>query len=270
MTMTELARALHVSRPTVSLWETGRRRPVSSAWPALAAALRLRIEEVAALVADHPPARHDGAALPSLGRLRRHGGLSQRALAERLGAAPTTVSMWETAGVRVSVGHIDELARILDVSPDDLVAPPPDPPADSRPLRRLRRRVGMSQREAAAHLGVAVGTLARYEAGERATPVAIARRMAVAYRCRLVEVLRHGGSPVGPVLTASGWPPAHLPAAIRAARLTAGMTKVGLGRAVGRSGQSVHGWEIGRCRPSPSTCRRLEVVLGLPAGRLPI
>ena len=56
---------------------------------------------------------------------------------------------------------------------------------------------------------------------------------------------------------------------IRALRTAAGMTKVGLGRAVGRSGQAVAGWEAGRTRPTPGTFRRLEVVFGLSAGRFP-
>ena len=126
----------------------------------------------------------------------------------------------------------------------------------------------MSQREAAAHLRVAVGTLARYEAGERATPVAVVRRMAVAYRRSVGEVLRHSGTPVSP-LPVAPWSADDLPAVITALRSTAGLTRAGLGRVLDRSGQAVHSWETGRSRPSPVTCRRLEAVLGLPTGLLP-
>jgi transcriptional regulator with XRE-family HTH domain len=161
LTMTELARALHISRPTLSLWEKGRRRPARSLWPRLAAVLGLELAEVAALFADHPPARLDGRPLPSLSMVRRRSGMTQRELAGLVGVAPTTLAMWENARVRVAPGTADELARVLDTDVAALAAEhggvaAPDP----RPLRRLRTELNMSQREAAAHLGIALGTLA--------------------------------------------------------------------------------------------------------------
>jgi transcriptional regulator with XRE-family HTH domain len=126
----------------------------------------------------------------------------------------------------------------------------------------------MSQREAAAHLRIAVGTLARYEAGERATPVTVVRRMAAIYHRGVGEVLRSSGTPVVP-LPPVPWTPGDLPEALTALRLAAGLSKVALGRLVGRSGQAVSQWEAGRSRPTPATCRRMEAVFGLPAGRLP-
>ena len=61
----------------------------------------------------------------------------------------------------------------------------------------------------------------------------------------------------------------EVPDVIRALRTAAGLTKVGLGRAVDRSGQAVAGWESGRTLPTPATFRRLEVVFGLGPGRFP-
>lgn len=60
----------------------------------------------------------------------------------------------------------------------------------------------------------------------------------------------------------------HVPDGIRAPRLAAGLSKAGLGRAVGRSGQAVAGWEDGRTRPGEVTRRRLESVFGLAVGVL--
>jgi DNA-binding transcriptional regulator YiaG len=271
LTATELARALLVSRPTVAAWEKGIRRPVRGHWPLLGAHLGLPPDGVDALFADSPPARLDGAPLPSLATVRRRAGLTGRALARLVAVAPTTLSMWETAGVRVPSGVAAELARVLDTDVTTLAAHPslsaavPDP----RPLRRLRRESGMSQREAAAYLRIALGTLARYEAGERRVPVAVARRMAVVYRRATAEVVDSCGIELPPLPPGPRWRPRDVPAGIRAARVSTGLTRAALGRAVDRSGQTVRAWDTGCRLPGPRTCRRLEVVLGLPPGTLP-
>jgi transcriptional regulator with XRE-family HTH domain len=271
MTRAQLARMMHLSRPTISGWEKGRRRPARHYWPSLGKALGLTLVEVAALFADHPPARGDGTPLPSLAIVRRRSGMTQRALARSIGVAPTTLAMWETAGVRVPLGVIDEIAHELAIDVTRLVsAPPPSSaPVDPRPLRRLRKRMGMSQREAAAHLGIAVATLARYESGDRLLPIKLARRMAALYRCPMAIVLGHGGQSLPPLPPGKVWREDQIPEGIRAARLAAGMTKVELGRALGRSAQAVYKWERGQTRPTAATCRRLEAVLGLPPGRVP-
>ena len=42
-------------------------------------------------------------------------GLSQEKLAEAIGTTPNTISRWETATYRPSVGDLDKLARFFDV-----------------------------------------------------------------------------------------------------------------------------------------------------------
>jgi transcriptional regulator with XRE-family HTH domain len=270
MTRARLARMMHLTRPTISGWEKGRRRPARHYWPSLGKALGLTLAEVAVLFADHPPARGDGTPLPSLAFARRRSGMTQRALARSIGVAPTTLAMWETAGVRVPLGIIDEIAHVLEVDVPRLVSEPPSrAPADPRPLRRLRKSRGMSQREAATHLGIAVATLARYESGDRLLPIKLARRMAALYRCPTAVVLSHGGRSLPPLPPGRVWRADQVPEGIRAARLSVGMTKVELGRALGRSAQAVHKWERGETRPTTATCRRLEAVLGLSSGQVP-
>jgi transcriptional regulator with XRE-family HTH domain len=270
LTITQLARALHVSRPTVSYWERGVRRPARSLWSRLGAVLGLDEAEIASLFADHPPARLDGRPLPSLASVRRRAGVTQRALAQHVGVAPTTLSMWETAGIAVSPAMASRLADALDTEPETLAADPVvGPVRDPRPLRHMRREARMSQREAATHLGISMGALARYEAGQRCAPVPVARRMASAYRRPVADVLTACGIELLPLPARVRWRPEELPEGIRAARTAAGLTKVALGRAIGRSGQAIRGWENGRSRPDVAMCRRLEVVLGLPAGKLP-
>lgn len=268
LTVAELARAVHVTRTTVSAWERAQRGVARHHWPALGAALGLEPHEVAALFAEYPAARLDGLRLPSLAGARRAAGLTQRELAEQVGVAPTTLSMWESAGVPVPAAVASRLGQLLGTDLRLLASAPSAAGPDPRPLRRLRTAARMSRREAAAQLGISVGSLSRYEAGERRLPVAVLRRMAAAYGRPVSELLRHGGCRILP-LPARRWRPEQVPAALTALRTGAGLSKVGLGRLVGRSGQAVSGWERGRARPSPATCRRLEMVFGLPTGRLP-
>ena len=269
MSRADLARTLHLSRPTVSGWANGRSRPARHYWPSLGRALGLTQAEIEVLFADGPPARHDGGPLPSLAFVRRHSGLTQRALARAVGVAPTTLAMWETAGVRVPQGLIDVIAHVLDTDVAGLTSRPPCVGVeDPRPLRRLRKNAGMSQREAAAHLGIAIATIARYESGDRRLPVKMVRRMAALYRCPTSSILRHSGTTLLPLPPGRTWGAEQVPEGIRAARLAAGLTKVQVGRAVGRSAQAVYKWELGLARPRPQTCRRLEVLLGLPPGRI--
>jgi DNA-binding XRE family transcriptional regulator len=85
----------------VAIWKRGDRAVARYHWPAIGAALDLQPDEVGALFAGQPLARLDGERLPSLGSLRRAAGLHQRVVADRVGVAPTTLSMWETGKVRV-------------------------------------------------------------------------------------------------------------------------------------------------------------------------
>lgn len=268
LTLTELARRMHVSRPTVSIWERGDRAVGRHYWPTLAVVLSLTDDQVVDLFRGRPSSRSDGRRLPGLGPARRTARLTQRRLAERVGVAPTTLAMWENAGAPVPFDMVRTLAAELRSPIAVLTAPPPADMADQRPLRRYRRAAGMTRAEAAAHLGVSPGALSRYESGDRRTPVQVARRMGKLYGQSLMEVLSHSGL-VLPALPIGQWRPEDLPAVLQALRLAAGLSKVHLGRAVGRSGQAVAGWEAGRTRPSTALCRRLEIVLGLPAGRPP-
>jgi DNA-binding XRE family transcriptional regulator len=123
----------------------------------------------------------------------------------------------------------------------------------------------MSQREAAAHLGVAVGTLGRYEAGQRTTPLPVVRTMARIYRRPLREVLQHSGVAVEPLPAGRSWSPTELPQVIRALRTAAGLSTTELGRAVGPSGALLG---EGAGRPSADIRRRLELLLALGPGSL--
>jgi len=261
-----LARAVHVSRPTVVMWERGGCSVPRHHWPRLAAALGLGLDEVAELLRGRAPGRLDGVRLPSLGHGRRAAGLRQRDLADRLGVAVTTVSTWETTAARVPLQHAESIADLLGAPIARLRSGPP-PEVDTRPLRALRLGARMHRREAACHLGVALTTLARYEAGTRQPPVAVLRRMADLYGQPVDVLLRHG--PAVLPLPPAPWQPDDLPVLLLALRTRAGLTKADIGRRLGRTGQAVRSWEVGRARPTSATCRRLELMFRLPPGSIP-
>lgn len=48
-------------------------------------------------------------------RLRRERGLTQSALACRMGVTPQAVSKWETGRALPDLAHVDELAAVLEV-----------------------------------------------------------------------------------------------------------------------------------------------------------
>jgi transcriptional regulator with XRE-family HTH domain len=61
---------------------------------------------------------------PGIGRrlanMRKRRGLTQCALARRVGVAVSTVKGWEHARIALSIGRIQQLARSLECPPSDL------------------------------------------------------------------------------------------------------------------------------------------------------
>ncbi len=83
---------------------------------------------------------------------RKKAGLSQEALAERLGVSRQAVSKWETGETEPEIGKLRTLAAVFSVSTDWLLSEEEEPPAptsvpnwvDALPgtLRKLFRRYG--------------------------------------------------------------------------------------------------------------------------------
>jgi ribosome-binding protein aMBF1 (putative translation factor) len=86
--------------------------------------------------------------------------------------------------------------------------------------------------------------------------------MALIYRRPTSELLERYARPRS-ALPRQPWTENDLPHVLTALREAAGLTRVGLGRQVGRSGQAVRCWETGRTQPPPLVRRRLERVLRL-------
>jgi transcriptional regulator with XRE-family HTH domain len=89
---------------------------------------------VAGLATDEERIRH------RLRALREEHGLSLDAVAQAAGMAPSTLSRLETGKRRLAVDHLGPLARALDTSVDELLAPERQ---DPRVRRRARTVAGM-------------------------------------------------------------------------------------------------------------------------------
>jgi transcriptional regulator with XRE-family HTH domain len=135
-------------------------------------------------------------------------------------------------------------------------------------LADLRRAAGLTQRELALHLGITVRTVAHWEAGTRPVPLAAARPLARLLRRPLSRILLATGLQPARVSSPHTWRPADLPQVLADLRRSSGWSAAALGRRIGVSGWTVRSWEAGSTLPSPSTCQRLELVLGLPRDSL--
>ncbi|MBU1949087.1 MAG: transcriptional regulator, partial [Candidatus Eisenbacteria bacterium] len=143
----DLAKILRVTVSTVSYWETKRANPSIRS-----------LSRVLRFLGYDP--RPQAKAFPELIRQLRQGlGLSQEGLAEKIGVDPSTVRKWEKLGYHPRPQLYARLAKILRI---------PDPPEDSPIGERIRARrlkLGMTQAEASAQIGVSQDTLSRWELG---------------------------------------------------------------------------------------------------------
>ncbi len=60
--------------------------------------------------------------MPTLQQLRQLAILTQAELAEELGVSVTTISHWETGSKRPRASNIRKLAKVLGVSPQEVLA----------------------------------------------------------------------------------------------------------------------------------------------------
>jgi transcriptional regulator with XRE-family HTH domain len=96
--------------------------------------------------------------------------LLQREVGERLGVDKGTVYNWENSRSKPDIEYMPAVIRFLGYNP----LSPPQNLADR--LVRARTALGLSQKDAAAQIGVDASTLARWERGEREPEGALAAR----------------------------------------------------------------------------------------------
>jgi transcriptional regulator with XRE-family HTH domain len=205
--------------------------------------------------------------------LRRGAGLPVRRIAQHLGVRESTVYNWEAGRARIPGDHLPGLASLLGAPPSALVpvlrsSPPPGARGPVPPLRRLRRRTGLSQEAVAHRIGTTRHRLGAWERGQVAPPLWAVRRLARAYGVPVARVAALAGVPAPRLLDPACWRPGDLPEVLATLRGWNGLTQAELALRCGLHRTTVRGWENGRGVPSRRSRERLERVHGLPAGAL--
>jgi len=145
-----------VSVQTIRNWETGRSTADLRSIPAA----------VKFLGSDPRPA---GSFPLRLRLARERMGLSQRALAARLGVNPKTVWLWELGKHDPPAALVPRIEAVIGPSPVD-----PEAPIGER-LRAYRRALGLKQRELADQIGVHQKSICAWERGRRLPPAKVRR-----------------------------------------------------------------------------------------------
>jgi transcriptional regulator with XRE-family HTH domain len=154
MQMKELAALLGVHPATIRNWEHGRSTADLRSIPAA----------VQFLGNDPRPA----GSFPLRIRLARERlGLSQRALATRLGVDSKTVWYWENGEHEPPAAFVPRIEAVIGPGPID-----PEAPIGER-LRAYRRSLGLTQREFAAQVGAVQTSVSDWERGDCQPPARI-------------------------------------------------------------------------------------------------
>lgn len=262
LTMKQFARQTHVCVSTLSLWERGLRTPAASNLPHLAATLRLPLEQTATLFEQYPPARPEGVTLPSLNTLRRQAGLTQRAFAAALTLSVPTLAAWESGHTRIPKDRLDLIAQLLGLSVIELLdaarRPRTDPHRRSSRLASLRRRCGLTQRQAAHQLGISARSMARIEAGQRPMNLILCRSMARIYKCTFSQVAHAASLAVDPLVDRRRWTRGSLSRVLTLLRAATGEPASQIAAAIGVHPATLRRWENGAATPSTEAAIRLE------------
>jgi transcriptional regulator with XRE-family HTH domain len=267
----ELGRLLHVGPAAIYRWESGLGCPPPDRLDALARALGLTATELDNALVDHPPSRFDGVRLPGLGAVLRHRGVRRRQVRQLLGVSLSTVYEWESGRTRVPRRVIGLFADACQMEQEELVRQAcagPRPASPRSALAAIRRRAGMTQREAAAVLRLSPSTLSRYENGHRAVRLPLARRLARAYSVKLGTVLAACDVVPPRMLLTPTWTPEQLPRILADLRVAAGASKSQVARSAQVGHSTVGRWETGESRPSRLALATLEATYELSPGRL--
>jgi transcriptional regulator with XRE-family HTH domain len=193
-------------------------------------------------------------------------GLWQRTVAKELEVRQETVGLWENGLAKPLPRHYGRIVQFLGYDPE-----PRDQTVAGR-LRAARRRLGLSQADFAARVGLDEGSVCRWESGSRSPSRWMSGRMAA-----ILDRLEQPTGPFAgqgielPALSyfdrtrwrrrpppdLTGGAPLTLGDRIRSRRLELGLSQEQLGRRIGVGRGAVQRWERGKSEPQES--RRFEV-----------
>jgi transcriptional regulator with XRE-family HTH domain len=137
-----------------------------------------------------------------LAEWRKHRGLTQQHLAERLGCEVMTVSRWERREVAITTDTIAALAEALggDLEPFDLFSHPDRSTTTSKQQVRLylaewREHRKLTQQQLADQLGSTSATVSRWETGQREPSLSAQKAIAEVLVSEVADLHRHPDQP---------------------------------------------------------------------------
>lgn len=195
VSLEELADRLTIAPDCLVEVEEGQRRMAMAAWQEAAAFLQVPLEELLqegplpeAEPSPQPAAK--GGRCETGGQVKARVGATVRALREKkgmtvtdlarsTGLSPAHISEIERGRTAASVATLEKLARALGVSPGALVRSVGANGVGEK-LRRLRERLGLTQKEVAEKAGVSYGLIGQIESGRTQSSVTTLSRLAEA------------------------------------------------------------------------------------------
>lgn len=188
----------------------------------------------------------------TLKSIRKRFDLTQDELAELLEVSPGTITLWETGKTRP---RDENAARIItlrnmdkEVVDEALGRSSVETGFTPDEIRRLRGKLGVTQREMAERMGVSPASITNWERGET-QPGRQSRRALQG----LQEEIREGQMETDRE-TGEGMSPGD----IRALREKLGLSQVELAEQLGVSAPTVSNWETGTTRPRPANLAQLR------------
>lgn len=274
LTVDALAAELGVHPNTILRWERRERLPGPGHIRGLARCLAVEPAQVTRFFdAARPPAPEGPRGVRGVGLrpLREAAKVPAAALAAAAEVPTANIYNWEAGRARIPAHHLATLAELLGVEQQRLrrllSAAPAAHVSPVHPLRRLRRRTGLSQAQVAGRIGASRHTVGAWERGRRPPP-GMLRPLATVYGVPLETVARATRTTPPELLDRRRWSAGDLPAVLDTLRRWSGLTQAELAERCGCSVSAVRSWESGRTVPSDRLRRRLEATFGLPTHAL--
>ncbi len=208
----------------------------------------------------------------TLRSLRERFDLTQEELARLLQVSPVTVTAWETAKSRPRKANLAQIValRAMGQAQVDAALGREAAPAAVKPpqMKRLRKRLALTQSDLAKLLGVSTASVTSWEAGKsepgRENRRSIAQLRGLTRKEASQRMGRSSERPGRPERASKSAPRAARkgaaglsPADIRAIRQKAGLSQGALARLVRVSANSVSNWETGRTAPRRAAVQKL-------------
>jgi transcriptional regulator with XRE-family HTH domain len=261
----DLAHRLGVSEESIRLWERGAVQPSEDHVVRLIPILAIEGSLWQGSAAPEPEE------LPELARRlrdeRKALGLTQAALARRVGMPLETYAAWETARSTPGVEHVARLAAHLGVSDEQAASLCGSSleidfagwPAFGQLVGARRQALGLTRKTVAATIGVAPRALMTWELGYRRPPSALVLALAAALQVsanELADALPRRAAPT------------RLGQLILARQRELGLRSVDVARLVGTTEPTLSRWINGHSRPIAKNRERLALALQVPFARL--